>query len=196
MEFASRLKWLIVVFVLLFVLVFVGWGLSAIARSVFSSGSSTAVEQVQGISVEDVDSIRFYVDGPIVASADHLSYKIEVSRQVVSMTVYSDYGQTVLKEKSYTNNDEAYQNLVDALEKANATARVKDTTAEDDQNDQGSCPAGKRYILELGDVERRWTTSCVTIKGTAGGKMKTIRTLMNKQIPDYTELVKGTKLNN
>jgi Na+-transporting methylmalonyl-CoA/oxaloacetate decarboxylase gamma subunit len=196
MDFTSRLKWIIVAFVLLFVLVFVGWGLSAIARSIFNTGSSTPTVQVEGINVEDVDTVRFIVEGPIVASNDHHSYVIEATSNVVSMTVYSNYGHTVFRQKSYVNNAEAYDSLVQALEKANVTSRIKNTDTEDDFNEKGACPAGRRYIIELGDEERRWSTSCPTIKGTAGGNMITIRSLFNKQIPDYNDLVKDTALRN
>jgi len=196
MEFTSKLKWIVVVFSLLFFLIFVGWGLSSIARNVFNGSSSTQnSETVKGVNVEDVDTVRFIVDGPVVASTDHRSYKIEISSNVVSMKVFSDYGQKVLREKSYLNNDQAYENFVKSLEKSGATRRQKNTNVDDDYNEKGACPTGRRYILELEDIERRWTTSCQKIKGTAINNMSTIRSLFNSQIPDFKELVKDTKLN-
>lgn len=200
MEFASKLRWVLVVFILLFVLILVGWGLSAIARSVFGGGSSTAQlpdeDSIALASVlDDVDVVRYTVDGPVVASSEHRSYSIEISRNVAMMRVYSDYGQKVIAERSYVNNTAAYETFVQSLEAANATARYEGTDVEDDFEEEGVCPTGRRYILELGEDIRRWTTSCDRTDGTAAGKMTTMRGLFAKQIPEFDELVKDTKLN-
>jgi Na+-transporting methylmalonyl-CoA/oxaloacetate decarboxylase gamma subunit len=199
MEFASKLRWILVVFILLFVLIFVGWGLSAVARNVFNRSSGTDAisisDDVESANLEGFTSVRYIVDGPVVASTEHRKYIIEVSRNVVSMNVYSDYGQKVVKTKSYVNNTEAFDTFIDSLEQANATSRYVGTDEEDDYSDQGVCPDGRRYILELGDSVRRWTTSCDRADGTAAGKMTTMRKLFSKQIPDFEDLIEGTVLN-
>lgn len=199
MEFASKLRWVLVVFVLLFVLIFVGWGLSSIAKSVFNKNESKATdivleEQTKQSSLEGVSVVRYTVDGPIVASADQRSYTIEITGSTVSMKVYSDYGQKVISEKSYANNSASFDNFLQSLEKADALARFKNTTSDDDLKDKGACPSGKRYIFEAGEDERRWTTSCDRSLGTAAGKMTTMRSLFIKQVPDFDSLVKGTLL--
>ncbi len=196
MELASKMRWVIVVFVVLIVIVFLGWGLSAIARSIFSAGSdSTQVEETAGPSIDGAASVRYIVDGPIVASKDHRRYEIDISERVVMMRLLSDYGQKVITEKSYQNNAEAYDTFIEALSQARATARVSGTTTEDDYNEQGVCPTGQRYILEVGDIIRRWTASCDRKLGTAGGKMTTMRNLFIKQVPDFNDIVKDTTLN-
>ena len=197
MEFASKLKWILIIFILLFVLILVGWGLSAVARSVFSGSNdkeTVVVEEQADTSINGVSTVSYTVDGPVVASSLHKSYKVEVSSSVVTMRVYSDFGQRVIAERSYINNETAYSNFVFSLERAKATARFEGTDEEDDKADQGVCPKGYRYILEIGDDIRRWTTSCDRTLGTAAGQMTTIRSLFNKQIPDYTSLIKGTGL--
>ena len=197
MEFASKLKWILIIFILLFVLILVGWGLSAVARSVFSGSNdkeTVVVEEQADTSINGVSTVSYTVDGPVVASSLHKSYKVEVSSSVVTMRVYSDFGQRVIAERSYINNETAYSNFVFSLERAKATARFEGTDEEDDKADQGVCPKGYRYILEIGDDIRRWTTSCDRTQGTAAGQMTTIRSLFNKQIPDYTSLIKGTGL--
>ncbi len=197
MEFASKLKWILIIFILLFVLILVGWGLSAVARSVFSGSNdkdtSVVVEPVE-TSINGVSTVSYTVDGPVVASSLHRSYKIDVSSSVVRMRVFSDFGQKVISEKSYTNNETAYSNFVFSLERANATARFEGTDEEDDVADQGVCPKGYRYILAIGDDIRRWTTSCDRTQGTAAGQMTTIRSLFIKQIPDFSALIKDTGL--
>ena len=197
MEFASKLKWILIIFILLFVLILVGWGLSAVARSVFNNSSdkdTSIVEEPAETSINGVSTVSYIVDGPVVASSLHRSYKIDVSSSVVRMRVFSDFGQKVISEKSYTNNETAYSNFVFSLERANATARFEGTDEEDDLAEQGVCPKGHRYILEIGDDIRRWTTSCDRTQGTAAGQMTTIRSLFIKQIPDFSTLIKDTGL--
>ncbi len=197
MEFTSKLRWILVVFVLLFFLIFIGWGLSAIARSVFNRGDSaqTTDETTENTSLEGIRVARYIVDGPVVASAEHRKYVIEVSPSVVMMRVFSDYGQKVVAEKSYTNNADAFDAFMKSLESANATARYANTDIDDDIADTGVCPDGRRFIVELGNDIRRWTTSCDRKQGTAAGKMTTMRKLFAKQIPDFETLVKNTELN-
>lgn len=197
MEFASKLRWLIVVFVLLFVLIFLGWGISSVARNVFKRNNQTdvAVDASSNRALDDIRVARYIVDGPVVASSEHRSYSIEVTSNVAIMKVYSDYGQKIIAEKSYKNNTEAYNAFIKSLEEANATARYVGTDEDDDISEAGVCPEGRRYILELGDSVRRWTTSCDRKSGTAAGKMTTMRKLFAKQIPDFDTLVKDTTLN-
>lgn len=197
MEFASKLRWLIVVFVLLFVLIFLGWGISSVARNVFKRNNQTdvAVDASSNRALDDIRVARYIVDGPVVASSEHRSYSIEVTSNVAIMKVYSDYGQKIIAEKSYKNNTEAYNAFIKSLEEANATARYVGTDEDDDISEAGVCPEGRRYILELGDSVRRWTTSCDRKTGTAAGKMTTMRKLFAKQIPDFDTLVKDTTLN-
>jgi Na+-transporting methylmalonyl-CoA/oxaloacetate decarboxylase gamma subunit len=197
MELASKLRWVLVIFVMLFVLIFVGWGLSAIARSVFNRGSSDSatVDETVTTDLQGIRVVRYIVDGPVVASADHRRYSIEINPNIVMMRLYSDYGQKVIAEKSYVNNTESYSAFMSALEQANAAARYEGTDEDDDIADEGVCPDGRRYIIELGSDIRRWTTSCDRKQGTAAGKMTTMRKLFAKQVPDFEAMVEDTVLN-
>lgn len=194
MEFISRLRWVIITLVLLFVLVFVGWGLSSIARSIFKGPSSSTSTTPDDISIEDIETVKFTTDGPVVAGENHRSYTIQVSKAEVTMKVYANYGQKVLSMKSYPNTSLAYENFIASLRRNNALARASGTDTDDDYNEKGACSSGRRYILELGDSVRRWSTSCQAKQGTAAGSMSAIRTLFSKQVPDFRELTLGTNL--
>lgn len=197
MEFVSKLRWVMVVFISLLLLVLVGWGLATIARGLFddnSSSGSVPGEQDIALQALGADSVRYIVDGPVVASADHRSYMIEVTENVVVMRVFADYGQTVISEKSYRNNDVAYQTFVESLDNLNASARTRGTTVDDDVLEAGVCSAGRRHIVEVGDDVRRWRTNCEAFPGTAGGDMRAIRLLFSAQIPDFRDMIKGTGL--
>lgn len=199
MEFVSKLRWVIVILIILIVLSIAGWGLATIARNLISSDGNTAQidtdpKSLTALSATNANVVRYTEIGPIVSGGQHRSYTIEVSRNVVLMRVYSDYGQTVIAEKSYKNDERAFEYFVEALDKQRASARVKGTTEADDYDDIGACPAGRVHIVEIDDSVRRWRPSCNNIKGTAGGNMAAIRILFTGQVPDFEELIKGTDL--
>lgn len=195
MELISKLRWVIVVVALLLLLVLTGWGLAAIARSLFADKSATGTSsEISSLELQNADVIRYTQEGPIVASSEHRSYTIEVTRNVVVMRLYSDYGKKIINEKSYLNSETAFENLLKGLESENVLARVPRTTEDDDNAEVGVCPEGRRYVVEVGNEVRRWITDCPEAKKTAGGNMPAIRRLFSKQIPEFRDIIKGTTL--
>jgi hypothetical protein len=198
MEFISKLRWVIVVVALLVVLILAGWGIAAIARNTFagSGGDDTQLTTDEVTSLEDIsiDTVRYTQEGPIVGSSEQRSYVIEVTRSVVIMRVYSDYGQKVISEKSYLNTEFAFDSLVEAIGNENVLLRAPETDADDDFAEIGVCPEGRRYIVEIGSEVRRWITDCPRALKTAGGNMPAIRRLFSKQVPDFKTLIKNTGL--
>lgn len=196
MEFASRLRWALVLLAVVISLILVSWGLFSIARNIFDrdGGNPALIEQSTIYEVESAATARFITDGPVVANQEHMSYEIEISANVVSMRVYKSYGQTLVTEKSYQNTEEAYQTFLSALDKLDITSRKKNTTVDDDDAEQGVCATGKRYIVELDNDVRRWSTSCSSKQGTAGVSMGSVRSLFQKQVVDFRELTRGTGL--
>ncbi len=197
MEFASRLRWIIVIFISLLALVLVGWGIASIAKNVFKGGSKSTTSQAtteEPYNIETTASARFITEGPIVASDKQRSYVIEVTQKTVTMKLYKAYGQILISEKSYPNTLESYNAFLSALDKNSVTSRIKDTTAEEDFADEGVCATGKRYIIELDSDLRRWGTSCSAKQGTSGAKMSVIKSLFKGQVADYNTIVSGTGL--
>lgn len=199
MEFVSKLRWVIVILIILVVLAIAGWGLASIARNLVGSDNdktevATDPTSLTEQSATNASVVRYTEIGPIVSGAEHRSYTIEVTRSVVMMRVYSDYGQKVVAEKSYKNDERAFEYFVEALDKQRASARIKATTEADDFDDIGACPTGRVHIVEIDDTVRRWRASCNNVNGTAGGNMSAIRILFSGQVPDFKELIKGTDL--
>lgn len=197
MEMLSRLRWFIIGFFVLIFLLLVGWGLASIARNIFTGGSSSSNQAIlnsNDIDISSVSSARFTVSGPIVATDEHRSYVIEVNERLVTITLYSDYGQKQLEKRSYKNNTQAYEEFIAALDKAQVLERRKGTSEENDHDYEGACPTGRRYIVQLDEDITRWTTSCDSARGTMGGSVRTIRRLFNNQAPDALEILKGTRL--
>ncbi len=194
MEFASKLRWILVIAVISIALILVCWGLFSIARNTFGGDSTTTTEEQEEFALEATATASYTVDGPVVANNAHRSYRINVSENVVSMTVYGGYGSFVITEKSYTNTPESYAAFLSALDNADITARARGTTSEDDFNEVGVCASGRRFIVELDTSLRRWSTSCSGGQGTAGFSMPPVGTLFQRQVPDFSTLNKGTGL--
>lgn len=195
MEFASKIRWLLVIIVVVLLLVLIGWGLFSIASNIFRGvGGGDDITPVSSYNVTSTATARFIVDGPVVANENHRSFEIEVAENVVSMTVYGSYGQRVIEEKSYRNTTESFDTFLSALENERVTDRFGDTDEEDDHEEIGVCPRGRRYIVELDSAVRRWSTSCRNSEGTAGFNMRSIRSLFEDQVPNYRDLVRGTGL--
>ncbi len=195
MEFASKLRWALVVITVVLFLILVGWGLYSIARSIFDSnaGDSENVQEVSAVVDEDIRSTstaRYYLDGKTVANSEHRSYSIEVSRNVVTMKVYKSYGEDVIREKSYQNTPEAYESFLASLDHLGIKNRRPNTNTDDDFKDLGACPSGFRYVVELDSTLRRWTTSCSGKGnfGTAGFSMNAVKSLFQKQVIDFDAL--------
>jgi hypothetical protein len=194
MELLSKLRWVIVVLIAFSVMLLFGWGISVLISSFFNDSSTPTASQTSQINESqslEVTAARYIVEGPVVASTEHRRVEVEVTPDTVSMTIYSNYGQDKLIQKTYSNNPVSYQNFIKSLEYSNASVRFEGTDEEDDNNDIGICSLGLRYILELGDYIRRWTTSCNRNEGTSAGRMATMRGLFKNQVPDFNEVMKS-----
>jgi hypothetical protein len=195
MEFASKLRWFLVIIASLLVFILVAWGLYSIARSLFNAGANNSnnSSQVASDSDEDIQFVSqasLIVEGPVVAKSEQQSYRIDVSKNVVTMTVYGSYGQNVLAQQSYTNSEAAYSAFLSSLANIGVPARFPGTTVEQDYNDKGFCSSGYRYIVELDNFIRRWSTSCSgSDQGTAGFNMSSTRNLFQRQVPDFSTIL-------
>jgi hypothetical protein len=196
MELASRIRWILILIVGVLFLFLVGWGLFSIASNLFNSGADeeAAVIGEPTYNIPSAATALFTVDGPVVATEEHRSYTIAVSQNVVTMKVFKNYGQTVIAEKSYTNNAQAFDTFLSALEALDVSARQRGTTIDDDTAEMGVCPNGRRFILQVDADLRRWSTSCSSRQGTAGFAMNQVESLFQRQIPDFRTLNSGTGL--
>lgn len=194
MEFASRLRWIIVIALAITFLALIGWGLFSIANNIFRGAGTGTTEEISTYDVTSAATARFTVDGPVVANEEHRSYTIEVSQNVVSMKLFGAYGRETIEERSYRNTQEAFDTFLSALENERVTDRARGTVAEDDDAEVGVCSNGRRFIVELDNEIRRWSTSCRDNEGTAGFTMSRIRTLFQKQVPDFREITRGSGL--
>lgn len=200
MEFASKLRWFLVVVASILVFILISWGLYSVAKSIFDSGAKNNSSRVSDVAADNTadilntSQVSLIVEGPVVAKSEQKSYKIDVSENVVTMTVYGSYGQNVLGQKSYVNNQESYTAFMSALANIGVPKRFAGTTVEQDTQETGVCASGYRYIVELDSYIRRWSTSCSgKNQGTAGFNMTSTRTLFQRQVPDFSVLLRDAR---
>jgi hypothetical protein len=135
--------------------------------------------------------------GPIIGEAEHRQIRITVSRDVRTLDVIQGYQDRVIRTKSYFNDQSAFDVFLRALNGLGFTSS-KTPKVEDEFK---ACPLGTHYEYELSNTGsadtdvKLWSVSCgLDIGNFAGGPGPTIRTLFQKQIPDYKTLVEGVSV--
>jgi hypothetical protein len=194
MEFASRIRWILVVAVAIIALILVTWGLFTIATNIFRGDNGEDVNNANSTNVQTVEttSVATYeVIGPIVANDDQRSYIISVSQNVVGIKTYKNYGLTLIDEKSYRNTAEAYEFFLSALTNLDVTSLSRNASTEIDFEDLGVCPTGRKFIVNLDSSTLRWSTSCNRNDGNAGFNMNAVGNLFRQQVPDFNEITSG-----
>lgn len=193
MEFASKVRWIVVITLFVLALLLVGWGLVSIANNLFrDNGSDSSIEEPStSFSVQSTGVASYTLDGPIVANENQRSYTIAVSENTVTMKVYKSYGQVLINQTSHKNTAAAYETFLSALENANVTALRRNASTEFAFSDQGTCAMGRRYFVELDSAVLRWSTSCSSKEGNAGFSMGPVTTLFQQQVPDFQQMTNG-----
>lgn len=199
MEYGSRLRFILLTIVGILFLVLSAWGIISLARNIFNGSDNNNTAVVQKIELADYaranTAAKLTVGGPIVGDDQYVSYEIEVAENFRKITVFKGYEKTIISEKTYDNNYEAYRTFLQALERINYTTKVKG--ASDDET--AACSTGRRFVYGLEDqgetVSRLWSTSCTSKLGSMAGSGVAARALFKAQIPDYkTILVKELKI--
>jgi hypothetical protein len=112
------------------------------------------------------------------------------------LDVLQGYNPVVIQSKTFANNAEAYSVFLKSINYSGFLAKTKNVKIPN--SEQGLCPLGFRYILELNqdgtDLSRTWASTCGSKVGTSTGAVSTIRQLFQNQIPDYDRLVSSVNL--
>ncbi len=187
MRFLPLLITLVIIVVVIVVIVSIG-------RALLSGGTTASTDETDAtrkvlLNTDDTRSVAMIVRGPIVAQENFRSYKIEVSPSTRAMDVYRGYLDKRVRGDYLTNNEKAYAQFVNALDKANMTHERR---AEVSDNLLGICATGYVYEFELlnnGDVEKMlWTSTCSGSKGSLNASKDQLANLFLEQIPSSEEL--------
>ncbi len=172
----------------------------SIGRAVFNNNDGNDTEQTAQVdenreallNTSVGRSVNMTVRGPLVAQENFTSYRVAVSNSERSMNVYKGYLEEQTNGKTLSNNTQAYEQFVYALDKANM-AQSEDQ-ANDDTNDlRGICAGGYVYefaVLSGGnEVRKLWTSTCDGSKGTLGASKDQLSRLFLAQVPGSNELI-------
>lgn len=139
-------------------------------------------------------TLVYTIEGKIVGEEQHRSVRISVNRNIRTLEVLEGYTEKVIRSESLSNNSDAYDAFVAALDVA-GFSRERDSKFEDRH---GLCPFGRRYTYELRkngeEPVDTWSTSCSTKDGTFGGAQPTVQQLFQNQIPNYSQLTSQVTL--
>jgi hypothetical protein len=161
-------------------------------------GKKPVVNPVQPLpSYADTDAtVSFTTQGIVNADELHRSIRITVSNSQMELDVLQGYNPVVIQSKTFANNAEAYSVFLKSINYSGFLAKTKNVKIPN--SEQGLCPLGFRYILELNqdgtDLSRTWASTCGSKVGTSTGAVSTIRQLFQNQIPDYDRLVSNVNL--
>lgn len=137
-------------------------------------------------NTNDSRGVRWTVRGPIVADEDFRSYQITVSPTERTFVTYAGYLDQVVDVKTYSNNTEAYEQFVYALDKA-GVGKTREAKSEDFR---GACATegfGYKFETLSGETADHtlWTTTCKGSKGTMTASPAQTHALFANQIPDF-----------
>lgn len=182
-------------------------GLVALGRILFSgtkSNNSTSQSTESVISATrdnllkttDGRSISMTVRGPIVADEDFRSYRIAISPSSRTFEAFTGYLESSTSNQSLANNTAAYNQFVNALDKARLVNSAP--TDRETANLLGICATGKVYefnILDGGNsTALYWTSTCSGSKGNLSANVTQLSSLFLAQIPSGSNIESSLKL--
>lgn len=155
-----------------------------------SGGGNPESTKKSLLDYADTDTtVRYVIDTPVQASAEHRQIVITVGKDVANLSVLKGYQGEVINSKNYDNNRDAYANFLLGLQRSGGYTQGNDSKSTLDE--RGYCATGDRYSYDIVDgngnrIQHYWSTSCgpKTFKGKPG----IVRELFREQIPDYDQL--------
>ena len=133
--------------------------------------------------------VSFMLDGPTNADQIHERILITVNQFIVTYQQQQGYDGNVVNQQQFSNNQNAYTAFLNALQGAGFTLVPNE--------EQQYCALGNRYVFQLNQgntqLERYWATSCMGLHTYNGAVNETV-TLFEAQVPNYTTLTTGLKV--
>lgn len=191
------------VLVVVIVMIIAVAALVSLARAIFFSGDrdSGSTQQVDVSREALLDAgldhrVQMTVRGPIVADEEFNSFRITVQPDARTMTTYQGYLDKQVDRIDLGNNVKAYEEFVNALDKANLTEG--EAFKDDADNTKGICATGRIYEYEIikGDdvIKRLWASTCKGSPGSLKASVDQLTNLFTAQIPDARTPLKKISL--
>jgi len=165
-------------------------GLVYAARLLFFSGGNVIPTEdnsrTELLSTAADRSVRLQVRGNIVADENFRAYQIQISSDQRRLTLYKGYTMDSFDNTILYNNTPAYNQFVNALDRARMMNGNELTG--DANNTNGICATGFLYefqILQNDKVQKTlWSTSCSSTQGSLRANTMALINLFVVQIPD------------
>lgn len=178
----------------------------SLARSMFFSGTDDGSEEPttgqvdesreQLLDTESGNSVQTTVRGEIVGDEEFHSYRITISPSTRTLVTYQGYLGNEVDRINLSNNRQAYDEFVHALDKANMV--VGEAFEGEDDDTRGICAHGRLYeyeTLQSGESTKRlWTTTCSGSPGSLYANSDQLTRLFVDQIPDARPLLREVSL--
>lgn len=138
--------------------------------------------------VDATDGVRFTTSGPIIANEEFQQVKLTITPKNRTIEIVQGYSGKVIDVTVLPNTTDAYNAFIGAL---NGSGYVLVSKKADKAGEESTaCATGKRYAYQVlnegSEVNRLWSTSCGI--GTFGGNNSQVRSLFEKQFPEYKKL--------
>ncbi len=137
--------------------------------------------------------VVFTIEGPIVSQEVHRSVRITADRLQTKLEVIQGYDNNVIQTNTFRNTEASYTAFLQAISRQGFASERK--TRIDDP--RSACPLSQRYYYELYDGGEQklnlWSATCST-NGSSRARSGTVRSLFERQIPDYSRLVQNVRL--
>jgi|SRR3989344_2425129 len=145
--------------------------------------------------IDKNSEVTMTIDGKANAEELHRVIRVKISPNQRVMDVIQGYNNTVLQNVTLTNSKASYDTFMRSIASSGFTRENKGAKQKDER---GLCPLGQRFIFELHEngeqKQRLWKTSCGSTGGTFAGNFSTVRTLFQRQIPDFDKQTAGVQL--
>ena len=198
----SGLQRLIPIALVLIVIAIAVFALVSLGRTLFFGNSSPSPTPAVNVGKEALTetvasrSVRMTVRGPIVGSEKFHSYTITASTASRNMTTYVGYIGQQVETKQLSNDIQAYEQFVYALDRLKL---MDGAPLTGDANDtRGICATGIVYEFEVlqdsNSLQKLWTTSCRSAVGSLKANRAQVTNLFHAQIPDYSKLLSKINL--
>lgn len=157
------------------------------------SAESSEVIAKKLIDNSENNSVKIYVERGVIADENHYSIEMTVSANSRTIRVLRGYENIEDKSEGLTNNLEAYEAFLKALE------RNEFTKLREDKSGFGfreACPTQRSYRFSLMEGSSqtfdRWYTFCDGKRfGEYGGRVNAVFTLFRNQFPNYGTVTRG-----
>jgi hypothetical protein len=192
----SGLQRIIPIVLVLIVIIVAIVALVSVARTLFfnddSSSQTTVNSGKQALTnIQAGHSVRMTYRGPIYGQEKFKTYTVTVSPDSRNMTTYVGYLGQQIQTSQLTNNTQAYEQFVYALDRAGLMDGKPLTGDADDR--RGVCATGNVYEFDVlegsSSIQNLWTSSCKSAAGSLKASYSAVSQLFQRQIPDYSKLL-------